>query len=97
MQELSIKVNIADRQYPLKIQLDDEENLRKAAKRINERLKDYFENYSVQDKQDALAMIALEFATEMFTETDKNKSADHSTIALVQEIETLIGQALQKH
>ncbi len=63
-QEISIKVSIGDRNYPLKINAAEEENVRKAAKLINEKAKFYRENFSVKDKQDALALTALEFATE---------------------------------
>lgn len=64
MGELSIKVNIANRIYPLKINREEEESVRLAAKSINDILKDYEENYAVRDKQDLLAMCALKFATE---------------------------------
>jgi cell division protein ZapA len=63
--EISIKVTIGDRQYPLKIDAAEEESVRKAAKLINEKSKFYQENFSVKDKQDSLAMAALEFATEV--------------------------------
>jgi cell division protein ZapA len=66
-EELSIKINICDRFYPLRISSLEEEGVRKAAKIINERVKYYIDNYSVQDKQDALAMVALEFAVEHST------------------------------
>jgi cell division protein ZapA (FtsZ GTPase activity inhibitor) len=61
--EISIKINICDRYYPLRIKISEEENVRKAAKTINERAKYYIENFSVQDKQDALSMVALEIAS----------------------------------
>lgn len=95
MQELSIKVNIADRQYPLKIQAGDEENVRKAARRVNERLKEYVENYAVADRQDALAMIALEFATEFITDQDRVTGMDSDTQGLIRDIETRLDEALQ--
>lgn len=63
--EISIKVTIGDRQYPLKIDAAEEESVRKAAKLINEKSKFYQENFSVKDKQDSIAMAALEFATEV--------------------------------
>ena len=77
-QEISIKVLIGDRQYPLKISSDEEENVRKAAKLVNDRSKFYSENFSVQDKQDAIAMSALEFASENLTASsvDQTISAD---------------------
>ena len=77
-QEISIKVLIGDRQYPLKISSEEEENVRKAAKLVNDRSKFYSENFSVQDKQDAIAMSALEFASENLTapSVDQAISAD---------------------
>ena len=61
---LSIKVTIANRQYPLRINRSEEEAIRKAAKKINERIKEYEQNYAVRDPQDLLAMCALQFANE---------------------------------
>lgn len=71
--EISIKVTIGDRQYPLKIDPSEEEFVRGAAKLINEKSKFYQENFSVKDKQDSLAMAALEFASEVLS---MNKSTD---------------------
>jgi cell division protein ZapA (FtsZ GTPase activity inhibitor) len=71
MGELSIKVSIANRVYPLKVVIEDEENVRKAAKLINDKIKDYEENYSVRDKQDLLAMCALQLATESINKDTK--------------------------
>ena len=62
-QEISIKVNICDRFYPLRIKTSEEEGVRSAVNSINERAKYYNQNFSIQDKQDALSMVALEFAS----------------------------------
>lgn len=59
--KLSIKVNLVDRYYPLKIDRKDEEQIRKAAKLINERVVQYKQRYSDKDTQDFLAMAALQF------------------------------------
>ncbi|NUM32275.1 MAG: cell division protein ZapA [Bacteroidetes bacterium] len=72
-EEISIKIIIGDRQYPLKISTSEEENIRKAAKLVNERSKFYTENFSVKDKQDALAMTALEIATENINSDSQNQ------------------------
>ena len=63
-QEISIKVNICDRFYPLRIKTSEEGGVRQAAKTINERAKFYIDNFSVQDKQEALSMVALEFVSD---------------------------------
>ena len=59
--KLSIKVNLVDRFYPLKIDGKDEERIRKAAKLINERVLQYKQKYVDKDTQDFLAMAALQF------------------------------------
>jgi cell division protein ZapA len=63
MGEISIKINIADRVYPLKINMEEEEVIRKATKLINDRIKEYQDVYAVRDKQDLLSMCALHYAT----------------------------------
>ena len=71
--KLSIKVNVADRYYPLKIERKDEEKIRKAARLINEKVIQYKQRYLDKDSQDFLAMAALQFVTriiEMEERTD---------------------------
>ncbi|MFA6260612.1 MAG: cell division protein ZapA [Bacteroidia bacterium] len=65
MEELSIKVNIANRSYPLTVQADEEEMVRRAAKLINDKLKDLQQLFAVKDMQDMLSMISLEIAYEL--------------------------------
>jgi len=50
---------IAGRTYPLTIKQEDEEAVLSAAKMINDKVKEFEINYSVRDKQDLLAMSAL--------------------------------------
>ncbi len=64
-ENLKIKVTIGDRVYPLTIKGEgEEEGVRKAVKKINELIKKFEQNYEVRDKQDVLAMCALQFASQ---------------------------------
>jgi len=58
-----IKLNIGNRIYPLNVNIEQEEVLRKAAKEINDMITKYEKSYAVKDKQDSLAMCALEIFT----------------------------------
>lgn len=69
--KLSIRVNIADRYYPLKVDRDDEEKIRQAAKMINEKVLLYQQRYNDKDTQDFLAMAALQFVTKVI-ESEKH-------------------------
>ena len=63
MDELSISVPVAERTYRLAIEKEHEELFRKAAKLIDNSIRDYSASYAYKDKQDLLAMVALEYAT----------------------------------
>ena len=58
-----IKLNIGNRIYPLNVNTEQEEVLRKVAKEINDMIIKYEKSYAVKDKQDSLAMCALEIFT----------------------------------
>ena len=73
MSELSIKVVIGGRTYPLTINRSEEEKIRKAVSEIEKNVKDLKNNYAVVDMQDLLAMTALEYATDSVT---KNSSLE---------------------
>ncbi|QCX00538.1 cell division protein ZapA [Aggregatimonas sangjinii] len=64
-EKLKIKLSIADRIYPLTIEPSQEEGLRKAAKNIEQLAKKFEQSYAVRDKQDVLAMCALQFASKI--------------------------------
>ena len=62
--KLKIKISIADRVYPLTVNMQQEEAMRSASKKIDLMIKQFEENYAVRDKQDVLAMCALQFASQ---------------------------------
>ncbi len=62
---LSIKVQIAERFYPLKIKRQDEEKIRKAARSINDKVLQYKQRYTDKDTQDFMAMAALQFVINL--------------------------------
>lgn len=66
MGELSIKIKIANRVYPLTVNTEEEEGIRKAADNINHSIAEFERLYDVKDKQDLLAMVALKLATRNF-------------------------------
>ncbi|AUS06182.1 cell division protein ZapA [Pseudotamlana carrageenivorans] len=75
-EKLKIKLSIANRVYPLTIDASQEEGLRKAAKSIENMIKQFEQSYSVRDKQDVLAMCALQFANQV-----EQKSMDKANVS----------------
>tara|TARA_Y100001958_G_C20948250_1_gene351901 strand:- start:131 stop:430 length:300 start_codon:yes stop_codon:yes gene_type:complete len=69
--KIKIKVNIADRIYPLTIRPEQEEAIRLSVKKIDQMIKQLEQSYAVRDKQDVLAMCSLQYATKL---TQKDNS-----------------------
>jgi cell division protein ZapA len=82
--KLSININIADRLYPLRIERKEEENIRKAAKIINDKVVQYKQRYPSKDIQDCLAMATLQFVIQKF---DNEKQVGYSPV--VEELERM--------
>ena len=92
-EKLKIKLSIANRVYPLTIAPDQEEGLRKAAKKIEAMISQFEQNYSVRDKQDVLAMCALQFASQV-----EQKKIDKAEVSV--EVESrldALNQLLHSH
>ena len=96
MGEISIKINIADRVYPLKVNMEEEEIIRRAAKLINDRIKEYQENYEVRDKQDLLAMSVLHYATATLKAEKKMVDSDTDVADKVYQLDQLLEDFFKK-
>jgi len=88
--KLSIKLHIANRIYPMKIERKSEEFIRNSVKKIEKRLKFYEENYEIKDKQDLLAMCLIEYASKFESIIDKKVFDDDGLSEKLAEIENLL-------
>ncbi|HNX54243.1 MAG TPA: cell division protein ZapA [Prolixibacteraceae bacterium] len=70
-EKLSINIKIDGRMYPLKVDKENEEKYRKAAKIINDIVLQYRQRYSQSDSQDFLAMTAFQFVVKNLELEDK--------------------------
>ena len=93
-EKLKIKISIADRVYPLTVELSQEEGLRSASKKIDTMIKQFEENYAVRDKQDVLAMCALQFAAQTEKKQIDNAIDGVETIERIKKINALLDQYL---
>ncbi len=94
MGDLSIKIKIADREYPMRVKPDDEEKIRKAGKLINEKIKSYKEKFGIDDKQDLLAMVSFDILIDKI-ESDRNmENSDENISNKINYLNNLISQSL---
>ena len=90
--KLSIRINIADRYYPLKVERENEEKIRKAARMINEKVLQYKQRYTDKDVQDFLAMAALQYVIKLTEEEEKldNDYIPDTLKELIQKIDSVL-------
>lgn len=94
MSEVSIKVSIGTRTYPLSVDPKEEELVRVAAKNVNDSLKALQENYAVKDQQDLLAMTALQMATQLLAK--KAHDSEATDLEQLAEIDNILNGFLNR-
>ncbi len=88
-EKIKIKLTVADRVYPLTISPDQEASLRISAKKIENMTKQLEQNYAVRDKQDVLAMCALQYAAQLENQLKNNTMKDEPSVKTNELIELI--------
>ena len=91
---LKIKVNIAGRAYPLTIERHEEEQVRKAVAMIQSSMQRFEERYAVGDKQDALAMCALQLANQMLDLKGSDGKDNEALLGRLQSVQAQLDAVL---
>ena len=87
METVATTVSILDRKYKLKIKVEEEQFLLKAAELIDTQARDYGKRYAYQDYQDLLAMAALTQITQWVKIQDTKDQAPKADMALSPDIQ----------
>ena len=95
-EKLKIKISIADRVYPLTVDPSQEEGLRSASKKIDVTIKQFEQNYAVRDKQDVLAMCALQFASQVEQKKIEKATIEDDSLVKLENLNNLLGKYLNK-
>ncbi len=92
MDEISITVRIADRQYKLTIGRDEEEIFRKATKLLADKIVEYAQNYAFKDKQDLLALVALQYTSSSIKFEEQANFNDKELVLRLNEIDRVLNE-----
>jgi cell division protein ZapA (FtsZ GTPase activity inhibitor) len=96
VEKLKINLVIAGRTYPLSVNSNiEEEGMRKAAANINQLISKYEKNYAVSDKQDVLAMCALQFASKLEISTLDTEETNTEALDKIHELTKLVSAHLE--
>ncbi len=96
MSKLKINLVIGGRTYPLSVKdTTEEEAMRKAAASINNLIASYEQNYAVNDKQDVLAMCALQFAAKLQIKSVTQKYSNQEALEKIKELTQQVSTHLE--
>lgn len=94
MAELSIKLRIGNREYPMKVKAEDEERIRRAGKVLNEKIKSYRDQFGIDDHQDLMAMVAFDSMVEKMKKEEVSESTDESALEHVRNLNQLLSSVI---
>ncbi len=96
MDQTTVKFTIADRSYRLVVKPENRDLFEEAVYQIELHMKRYAENFAFQDKQDLLAMVALQYSSEtlMLKKTEKQQDLENFLAEKLLKIEDTLDEAL---
>ena len=93
-EKLSVRIRIGDREYPMKVDANDEERIRKAGKLIAEKIKIYREKFGIDEMQDLLAMVAFDSLVDKLDVENNHQSIDEGVFEKINQLNHQISQTL---
>ncbi|MEO0331366.1 MAG: cell division protein ZapA [Bacteroidota bacterium] len=94
MEALSIKIKIGEREYPMRVDPEDEERIRQAGRMLNEQIQQYRRRYHTTDKQDLLAVVAFDAFVEKLDYQTRQTETEKVIVDKVSRINRLINQTI---
>ena len=92
---LPVNILIADRSYRLKVEVADEEMVRKTAIVINDKITEFKTLFAGKDMQDYVAMVLLWFATEQ-NQSGIDRVKWEEAAAKLASLEKMVDKAIQE-
>jgi cell division protein ZapA len=96
MGEVSIKIKIAEREYPMRVEASEENVIRASAKMVDEKLKTYKDQFGISDKQDLLAMVSFDCMIQQMRSEDVETGLDNKVSERVASLDAIIAEALKE-
>ncbi len=93
---IPVNIIIGDRSYRIKVSAEEEEQVRKTVKTINDKVIEFKTNFSGKDMQDYIAMVLIWYATQVSTDAPSSltNSDDSTSISILQKMEAQLTQLL---
>jgi cell division protein ZapA (FtsZ GTPase activity inhibitor) len=95
MSVINIKVEIAGSVFPLKVDAEDEKNIKEAVNLINTKIAEFEKNYAIKDKKDVLAMVMLQLVAQLYKQANTAEREVSNLKKLFVDVEEMLKVHLQ--
>lgn len=91
----SIKVSILGKQYPLRVEESEEQNMVRIAEYVDEKFKQYKKELSKQPESTVMVLAALSIAEELFEQRRENQNLHEQDEVLLENVNDSLENLLQ--
>jgi cell division protein ZapA len=95
MSVINIKVEIAGSVFPLKVDAEDEKNIKEAVNLINTKIAEFEKNYAIKDKKDVLGMVMLQLVAQLYKQANTAEREVSNLKKLFVDVEEMLKVHLQ--
>ena len=94
MNNLSIKIKIDNREYPIKVTPEEEARLRMAGKVINAEIEQFKSQFGIEDKQDILSMVLFKTYVERLELEEKLNKYTSDTDNQLDQLDNILSKSV---
>jgi len=95
MSEINIKVEVAGSVFPLKVNAEDEQDIKEAVELINNKIAEFEKNYAIKDKKDVLSMVMLQLVSQLYKQASTAERELSNLKQLFADVEVMLKEHLQ--
>ncbi len=95
MSVINIKVEIAGSVFPLKVDAEDEKNIKEAVNLINTKIAEFEKNYAIKNKKDVLGMVMLQLVAQLYKQANTAEREVSNLKRLFVDVEEMLKVHLQ--
>lgn len=95
MSDVNIKVEVAGSIFPLRVNTEDEQNIKEAVELINNKIAEFEKNYAVKDKKDVLSMVLLQLVSQLYKQANTAEKELSNLKELFADVEMMLKKHIQ--
>lgn len=78
----------------MRVKAEDEERIRRAGKLLNEKIKNYQNQFGIDDTQDLVAMVAFDCLVEKLKREESSEASDDFALGEISKLNQLITNSI---